>query len=341
MEAPKTVKSLLFFSSKAYDISFFTAYNNSLPTESQFSFTFLDERLDEITSKMTIGFDAVCIFVNDTCDAKVLDILKHNNIKVIALRCAGFNNVDLKHAKELGIKVVRVPAYSPYAVAEHAIGLLLALNRKTHMAYNRVREDNFDINGLCGFNIYKKTVGIIGTGKIGCCFASICKGFGMKLLGYDPYPSKFFTDECGGTYVTLEEIWKSADVISLHVPLMPETKYLINSNTLDKMKDGVVIINTSRGALVNTKDVIQKLKSKKIGALGIDVYEQEEKFFFKDLSHEINTDDVLSRLMTFKNVIITGHQAFFTKEALLAISEVTLNNLLEINKTSECKNEVK
>lgn len=336
-----TIKNLVFFSTKNYDIKFFTAYNSSLPAENQFSFTFLDERLDEKTAQMTGGFDSVCIFVNDCCNAAVLETLHSLKVKVIALRCAGFNNVDLKKAKELGMKVVRVPAYSPYAVAEHAMALLMALNRKTHKAYNRVREDNYDINGLYGFNLNKKTIGIVGTGKIGCCFASICKGFNMNILGYDPYPSKFFTEECGGKYVSLEEIWKQCDVISLHVPLMPETKYIINAASIDKMKTGVYIINTSRGALLNTIDAIEKLKSKQIGGLGIDVYEQEDKFFFKDLSEEINADDVFSRLMTFPNVIITGHQAFFTKEALVAISEVTLNNLLEINKAGESKNEVK
>ena len=336
-----SVKNIVFFSTKNYDIKFFSAYNASLPPESQFSFTFLDERLDETTAKMTAGFDAVCIFVNDSCTAPVIETLHSLKVNVIALRCAGFNNVDLKKSKELGLKVVRVPAYSPYAVAEHAMALFLALNRKTHKAYNRVKEGNFDINGLYGFNFYKKTVGIIGTGKIGCCFANICKGFGMNIIGYDPYPNKFFIDEIQGKYVSLDEIWAQADLISLHVPLMPETKYMINGASLDKMKNGVYIVNTSIGALLNTKEAIERLKNKKIGGLAIDVYEQEEKFFFKDLSQEINTDDDLARLLTFHNVIVTGHQAFFTKEALTAISEVTLNNLVEINRGGECKNEVK
>ncbi len=342
MEPIKTpLKSICFFSTKNYDIKFFNAYNVSLPQDSQFSFTFLDDRLDERTAKMATNFDVVCIFVNDCCNSAILDILHTNKVRIIALRCAGFNNVDIKHANELGMKVVRVPAYSPYAVAEHAMGLLLALNRKTHKAYNRVKEENFDINGLIGFNLFKKTVGLVGTGKIGCCFASICKGFGMRILGYDPYPNKYFVEECGGKYVSLDEIWQESDIISLHVPLNAETKYLINGVNVDKMKDGVFIINTSRGALVNTKEVIQRLKNKKIGALAIDVYEQEENFFFKDLSEEVNTDDVLARLMTFHNVIITGHQAFFTKEALTAIAEVTLDNLSEICKSAQCKNEVK
>lgn len=335
------IKKILFFSSKNYDIRFFKNFNNQLPIDSQFSLTFLDERLDEKTALMTADFDAVCIFVNDLCNQQVLDTLFTNKIKVLALRCAGFNNVDIKHANKLGIKVVRVPAYSPYAVAEHAMGLILALNRKTHKAYNRVREENFDINGLFGFNLFNKTVGVIGTGKIGCCFASICKGFGMKLLGYDPYPSKLFLEELGGTYVGLEEIWKECDVISLHIPLTVDNKYLINGETIDKMKDNVFIINTSRGALINTAEVIPRLKNRKIGGLGIDVYELEEHFFFKDRSLDINNDDVLARLMTFHNVIITGHQAFFTKEALEAISEVTLKNLLELNQSSQCKNELK
>lgn len=262
-------------------------------------------------------------------------------IKVIALRCAGFNNVDLKRAAELGFKVVRVPAYSPYSVAEHTMGLILTLNRKIHKSYNRVREGIFDITGLMGEELQGKTVALIGTGKIGCCFASICKGFGMKIIGYDPYPSKYFEEEVGGKYISLEEIWTQADIISLHVPLTAETKYLINEKVLEKVKKGLILINTSRGALLNTKDVIVALKNKTIGALGIDVYEAEDKLFFKDMSQEIVADDVLTRLSTFPNVIITGHQAFFTREALNAISEVTLNNLIEVRKTGACKNEVK
>lgn len=338
--APFQIQKICFFSTKNYDIKFFTSSNSTIPAENQFSFTFFDERLNEKTAKMTTNFDAICIFVNDCCNSHVLDILHSNKIKVIALRCAGFNNVDLKYAKQLGIKVVRVPAYSPYAVAEHTMALLMALNRKTHKAYNRIRVENFNINGLYGFNLKGKTVGIIGTGKIGCCFANICNGFGMNILGFDPYPSKYFTDECKGKYVKLDELFAESDIISLHVPLTQENKYLINNESMEKMKDGVIILNTSRGALINTKEIIQKLKSKKIGGLGIDVYEAEEHFFFQDLSEEINTDDVFSRLMTFPNVIVTGHQAFFTQEALTAISEVTLNNLLELNRENKCKNEV-
>ncbi len=237
--------------------------------------------------------------------------------------------------------MVRVPAYSPYSVAEHAMGLILTLNRKIHKSFNRVREGIFDISGLMGEELRGKTVALVGTGKIGCCFASICKGFGMKIIGYDPYPSKYFSEEIGGRYTSLEEIWSTADIISLHVPLTPDNKYMINEKVLQQVKKGVILVNTSRGALLNTKDVITGLKNKTIGGLGIDVYEAEDKLFFKELSQEIVTDDVLTRLSTFPNVIITGHQAFFTKEALSAISEVTLSNLVEIKKTGACKNEVK
>jgi D-lactate dehydrogenase len=248
---------------------------------------------------------------------------------MIALRCAGFNNVDLESTKKYDIKVVRVPAYSPHAVAEHAVSLILTLNRKTHKAYNRIREMNFSLNGLMGFDLKDKVVGIIGTGKIGSVFAEIMKGFGTEIIAYDPFPNQELVERNLLKYVELNEIFSKSDIISLHCPLTPETKYIINENSIQMMKDGVMIINTGRGALIDTKAVINGLKKRKIGYLGIDVYEQEEKLFFKDHSYEIIEDDLIARLITFPNVLITAHQAFFTDTAMNEIAKVTLNNIYE------------
>ncbi len=267
--------------------------------------------------------------MNDKVNRQVIEILAKKGVKIIALRCAGFNNVDLEAAKEFGIKVCRVPAYSPEAVAEHTMAMLLTLNRKTHKAYNRVREQNFALNGLLGFNLFQKTIGIVGTGKIGKAFINIAKGFGCKIIAYDLYPDQELMNN-GVEYVELDKLFKSSDIISLHCPLTPENHYMINQETIAMMKDGVTIINTSRGGLINTHEAIEALKNHKIGYLGIDVYEQEEKLFFKDLSAEIIQDDMIQRLMSFPNVLVTAHQAFFTQEALEQISEITMRSISEI-----------
>lgn len=324
------------FSTKSYDKEGFEKILSDYTHE----FTFLDSKLDENTVSLAEGFDAICSFVNDHLDAAVLTKLAQMNIKKIVLRCAGYNQVDIKKAAELGIRICRVPAYSPEAVAEHAVALLLTLSRKTHKAYNRVRDNNFSLEGLTGFNINGKTIGVIGTGAIGKAFCRIMKGFGCKILAYDLYPNKEVEKE-GVKYVSLEELLKQSAIISLHCPLTPETQHLINSKTISSMPEGVVLINTSRGALIETKAVIRALKKKKVGYLGIDVYEQEENIFFKDLSEEILLDEDISRLMTFPNVLITGHQAYLTQEALSQISKITLDNLNELEKGKKLSNEVK
>ena len=322
------------FNTKPYDRQFLDAAN----AEHDHELVYLEPRLSPHTACLTSGFPAVCLFVNDTADAKTLDILASHSTKLIALRCAGFNNVDLKRAAELGIKVVRVPAYSPYSVAEFAVGLLLTLNRKIHKAYNRIREGNFALDGLAGFDLHDRTIGVVGTGKIGLIFAKIMKGFGCKILGYDLYPNPKFTE--GGRYVELPELLSSSDVISLHCPLTPETRHLINRKAIAQMKPGAMLINTSRGALVDTEAVIEGLKSRQIGALGLDVYEQEADLFFADLSNQIIQDDVFERLLMFPNVIVTGHQAFFTEDALKNIAETTLSNITALEQKCPCANEV-
>jgi D-lactate dehydrogenase len=287
---------------------------------------------------LTKEFDAVCVFVNDTIDAKTIAELAKNGVQIVALRCAGFNNVDLEAAEKHNITIVRVPAYSPHAVAEHAIALLFTLNRKTHKAYNRIRESNFSLEKLIGFDVYGKTVGIIGTGNIGRIFAEIIKGFGCRVLLYDIYPSEELQEK-GFEYVSLEQLYKESDIISLHCPLTEDTKHIINAESFRTMKQGVVIINTSRGGLINSQDAIEALKTEKLGALGIDVYEQEEHLFFKDLSESIIQDDVIARLTTFPNVLITSHQGFFTQEALTEIAETTLSNIANFEK-GEITNQV-
>jgi D-lactate dehydrogenase len=326
---------IAFFSSQPYDEQFFILHNASEGHE----LTFFTAQLTNLTAGLAKGYDAVCVFVNDVLNEEVIKILTENGVKIIALRCAGFNNVDLKAASVAGIKVVRVPAYSPHAVAEHAVALLLTLNRKTHKAYNRVRESDFSLNGLMGFDLYKKKVGVVGTGEIGRAFLRIMLGFGCEVMAYDPFPNKE-VEALGVKYYSLQEILAQADIVSLHCPLNDSTRHLINEQSLAKMKQGVYIINTGRGALINSKDTIIGLKSGRIGGLAMDVYEQEDQLFFHDLSGQIILDDVISRLLTFPNVIITGHQGFFTIEALTQIALVTLANLKAFKNGEILKNEV-
>ena len=322
-----------FFSTQPYDKEYFERYNK------HHVITFFEAQLNEQTVNLIQGCDAVCCFVNDRLNAAVITSLAKMGIKIIALRCAGFNNVDLVAAKENQIAVVRVPAYSPHAVAEHALALIMTLNRKTHKAYNRVREGNFSLQRLTGFDLYEKTVGIIGTGKIGQCFARIMKGFGCKVLAFDLIADKGL-EKKGVKYVPLTDLLKQSDIISLHCPLTEETKHLINKTSLEMMKNGVMLINTSRGGLIDTKATINALKNGKLGYLGIDVYEQEEKLFFHDLSENIIEDEVIMRLMSFPNVLVTAHQGFLTNEALTQIALVTLKNLDDFQKGKILENAV-
>ena len=286
------------------------------------------------------GADAVCIFVNDSADAPTVGELARMGVRLIALRCAGFNNVDLKAAAEHGITVVRVPAYSPYAVAEHAVALMLSLNRKVHRAYWRTRDGNFALHGLLGFDMHGKTAGIVGTGKIARALIRILRGFGMEVLGYDPCPDEAFARESGMTYVPLTELYRRSDIISLHCPLTDRTLHMIDAEAIGQMKDGVIIINTGRGQLIRTSDLIEGLKEKKIGAAGLDVYEEEADYFYQDTSDRIMDDDMLARLLSFNNVILTSHQGFFTREALDNIARTTLENIQAFSH-GECLNEVK
>ena len=287
------------------------------------------------------GADAVCIFVNDTADAGTIRQLAAMGVKLIALRCAGFNNVDLKAAAEYGIPVVRVPAYSPHAVAEHAVALMLALNRKVHRAYWRTRDGNFSLHGLMGFDMYGKTAGIIGTGKIARELIRILKGFGMKVLAYDIFPDAEYAAQAQVEYVTLDELYRRADIISLHCPLTDQTRYMVNGDAIGKMKPGVILINTGRGQLIHTEALIEGLKEKKIGAAGLDVYEEEAAYFYEDTSDRIMDDDILARLLSFNNVIMTSHQGFFTREALDSIAHTTLQNINDFDKHRKLVNEVR
>jgi len=322
------------FSSKDYDRQFLEAANHD-----KYQLVYFPTHLNQDTARLAEGFPVVCLFVNDEADAATLNILADQGTKLVALRSAGFNNVDLTIASQLGLKVVRVPAYSPYSVAEHAVGLILMLNRKLYKAYNRVRDDNFSLEGLLGFDLHGCRVGIIGTGKIGLIFAQIMQGFGCSLLGYDAHHNSRFTD-LGGEYVDLAQLWQQSDIISLHCPLTPETYHLVNPDAIDQMKSGVMLINTSRGGLVDTKAAIAGIKSGKIGYLGIDVYEQEESLFFEDLSNTIIQDDDFQILQSFPNVVITAHQAFFTRNALQNIAETTLANIYEFKHNQPLTNEV-
>jgi len=326
------------FSTKSYDRQFLT----DASVDNGHELIFHETPLNPATAALAAGCAAVCIFVNDAATADTLKILAAGGTQLIALRCTGYNNVDLKAAAELGIKVVRVTVYSPYSVAEHAVALLQCLNRKIHRAYNRTRDNNFTLDGLMGVDLHDRTVGIIGTGKIGQIFAKIMgQGFGCKLLGYDLYPNPKFESELGGKYVTLPELFSQSDVISLHCPLTPENHYLINEAAIAQMKPGVMIINTSRGGLVETEAVIAGLRSKQIGALGLDVYEQESDLFFEDFSSEIMQDDQIDRLLSFPNMIMTGHQAFFTQEAIGTISKTTLASITEFAQGQPLSNEIK
>ncbi|MCA1492052.1 2-hydroxyacid dehydrogenase [Sinorhizobium alkalisoli] len=310
------------YSSKSYDREFLCAANSSAAHELRF----LDVRLSPETATLATGAEAVCAFVNDDLGEPVLQELAKRGVKLVALRCAGFNNVDLEAACNLGIRVARVPAYSPYAVAEHTATLILALNRKIHRAYNRVREGNFALDGLLGFDLQGKTVGIVGTGKIGQAFTRIMAGFGCSLLANDLRPDPA-CEALGATYVSREELFRRSDIVSLHCPLTPETHYMIRSETLPCLKRGVMLINTSRGAVVETRAVIRGLKDGTIGSLGLDVYEEEGDLFYENLSDRFIPDDIFARLLTFPNVLVTGHQAFFTREALTNIAETTIANI--------------
>ncbi len=318
---------IVFFSTQPYDKTFFTQFNTE-----NYDLVFLETPLDDQTVELAAGAAAVCVFVNDKITAAVFEKLGSHGIKIVALRCAGFNNVDIEAAKLNGIRVCRVPAYSPEAVAEHAVAMLLTLNRKTHKAYNRVREQNFSLHGLLGYNIHGKTIGVIGTGNIGKAFAKIMLGFGCRVLAFDIIANKDL-EAIGVEYHPLMEVLK-ADIVSLHCPLNEQTKHLMNETTFAMMKNGAVLINTSRGGLIDTKAVIKALKTGQIGALGIDVYEQEEKLFFRDLSEDIIQDDTIQRLMSFPNVLITAHQAFFTDEALTQIANTTFTNISQLIKTN-------
>lgn len=324
---------IAFFSTKSYDIEYFEKFN------SEHELQFFETQLSDKTINLIDNHEAVCVFVNDDLNKNNINELAKKGIKLIALRCAGFNNVDLKAAKANGISVVRVPAYSPYAVAEHTVALILTLNRKTHKAYNRVRDSNFSLNKLIGFDLHGKTVGVIGTGKIGAIFCQIMQGFGCRVLAFDPYPNEELTTK-GIEYKSLEEILIDSDIISLHCPLTPETYHIIDAEALQKMKKGAMLVNTSRGALVDTNAVTEALKSRQLGNLAIDVYEQEEALFFQDLSGEILEDETITRLMTFPNVLITAHQSFFTHEALVQIATTTLQNVSDFEKGEELVNEL-
>ncbi len=317
-----TMNKVAVFSSKRYDRKIADEHIQSSPID----FTFFESALSEETVHLAEGFDAICIFVNDEANESVLETLHSFGISIIALRCAGYNNVDIKVAEKLGFTLCRVPEYSPEAVAEHTVGLMLTLSRKFHKAYNRVREGNFALDGLMGFNLYQKTVGIIGTGNIGIATLKIMNGFGCRILCSDPIQNPEAI-KLGATYVDLDTLFKEADIISLHCPLLPQTQHIIDKDAISKMKKGVMIINTSRGGLIDTKAVTKGLKKGQIGYLGLDVYELESGLFFEDLSEEIIQDDIFQRLTAFSNVMVTGHQGFFTVEALNTIASTTLNNL--------------
>ncbi len=326
---------IAFFGAKPYDIASFDKVNEKY----NYDIRYYKGHLNPNNVVLTQDTDAVCIFVNDIVDAPVIGAMVDNGVKLLALRCAGFNNVDLKAAKGK-LPVVRVPAYSPYAVAEYSLALMLSLNRKIHRAYWRTRDGNFSLNGLMGFDMHGKTIGIIGTGKIARILIRLLRGFGMRILAYDLYPDMEFAGEEGFSYVSLDELYRESDIISLHCPLTDQTKYMIDKDSIDKMKEGVMIINTGRGLLINTNDLIEGLKEKKIAAAGLDVYEEEGEYFYEDKSDKIIDDDVLARLLSFNNVIVTSHQAFFTKEALHNIAETTLQNIDDFRHHRPLVNEV-
>ncbi|GMR07401.1 MAG: 2-hydroxyacid dehydrogenase [Gammaproteobacteria bacterium] len=326
---------VIFFSTKHYDEECFSSSNEYYCHDLRF----VEARLSPDTVSLLAGEPAICVFVNDTLDRQVLSKLSDAGVRLIALRCAGYNNVDIKAARELGLTVVRVPAYSPYAVAEHTVCLMLSLGRKVHRAYYRVRDGNFSLDGLLGFDFCGRTLGIVGSGRIGSVVARIMSAMGMKVLAHDP----FHDPDCeniGVSYVDMDHLLAESDVISLHCPLTPETNHLIDESALEKMKKGVMLINTSRGAILDTCAVINGLKTGKIGYLGLDVYEQESEIFFRDLSCEIIQDDVFERLLTFPNVLITTHQGFFTADALKSIADTTLENITQFEEGGDLLNEV-
>jgi len=326
---------IAFFSTHRFDRQFFDAANRV----THHDIDYLEPRLVSATASLAAGAPAVCAFVNDTLDEVTLRHLASGGTKMIALRSAGFNNVDLAAARTLGLTVARVPAYSPHSVAEHAVALILTLNRKIHRAYIRVRDGNFSLDGLLGFDLHTRTAGVVGTGKIGAIVAKILSGFGCRILAYDIAQNP----ECvalGARYVTLDELWAQSDIVTLHAPLTSKTRYMIDAATIAKMKPGVMIVNTSRGALVDTFALIEGLKSGKVGYVGLDVYEEEEQLFFQDLSSHVITDDVFARLLTFPNVLVTAHQAFFTSEALAVISETTLRNVTAFERGERSGNEL-
>ena len=320
-----------FYDTKPYDRASF----EPLDEANQIRFKFFEDKLTEDTAPLARGCDAVCVFVNDNVNAAVIDLLCDMGIRVLLLRCAGFNNVDLRHASGK-LTVLRVPAYSPYAVAEHAMALLLTSIRRIHKAYIRTRDFNFSLTNMVGFDLHGKTVGVVGTGKIGRCFINICRGFGMKVLCYDPFPA----DDSSLSYVPLDRLFRESDIISFHCPLTPETHHVVNAESLATMKKGVVLINTSRGALIDSEALLAGIKSRKIGAACLDVYEEESDIFFEDNSGHILEDDTLARLISMPNVIVTSHQAFLTEEALANIAETTVRNLLDFQAGTVGANEV-
>ena len=332
MKTPK----IAFFDTKPYDKESFNEINKKYG----FEITYYRYHLTSDNIILAQNFDIVIVFVNDVINSEMIDKLASYDVKLIALRSAGFNNINLHTAKDK-IRVVRVPAYSPNAIAEHTIALMMTLNRKIHRAYFRTRDSNFSLHGLMGFDMYQKKAGIIGSGKIGKALIKILLGFGMEVVAYDPFPDDDFAAKEGFQYIELDTLFMESDVISLNCPLTKETKFLINKNTISKMKNGVMLINTGRGKLIKTYDLIQGLKTGKIGAAGLDVYEEESQYFFEDLSDQVLTDDILARLLTFNNVIITSHQGFFTREALHNIAETTLSNIEDFTKGKELVNEVK
>jgi D-lactate dehydrogenase len=325
-----------FFGAHDFERKYFEEFNQRQGHQIEF----LEAHLREGTAELAAGSGAVCVFVNDTVNAAVIETLARVGVRLIAARSAGFNHIDLEAAKQHGLTVVRVPAYSPYAVAEHTVAMILTLNRKTHRAFNRIREGNFALEGLLGFDLYGKTVGIIGTGKIGAVFAKIMLGFDCDVIAYDVAPNAYLKER-GVNYLPLSDVLRKSDIVSLHCPLTPATHHIINEAALASMKPGAMLINTSRGGLVDTRAVIEALKSGRLAHLGLDVYEEEADLFFEDLSGQVIQDDVFARLLTFPNVLVTGHQAFFTAEALRSIAMTTLENVTEFEKTGECKNRVR
>ena len=323
------------FSTKPYEKEYFDKYNSDATHE----LIYFEASLNENTANLATGFIAICVFVNDKLNKPTLKILNDIGVRLIALRSAGFNHVDLEATSEHKMTVLRVPAYSPHAVAEHAVALILTLNRKTHKAYNRVRENNFSLNGLMGFNLFEKTVGVVGTGKIGSAFCTIMLGFGCNVLAHDIVESAELKNK-GVSYVTFDYLLANSDIISLHCPLNPQTRHRFNSIAFKKIKKGTMLINTSRGGLINTSQALEALKSGVLGSLGIDVYEQEENIFFKDLSDDLIDDDLIGRLMSFYNVLVTPHQGFFTNEAMEQITLITLKNFTDFDLSNESENEV-